>query len=141
MTYKLNDIVVIHNLIKRPELNNISGIICTGLTNGRYGILLDNHAIGMLFKIENIKSNSQIEIINKQQIEQTITNLENNFNTISDNLNDIRGKLDIMKHKTITLHNKYHNKYHNKWCLHPDCLTSIECFQNNTDLYNHMKSH
>jgi len=27
------------------------------------------------------------------------------------------------------------------WCLHPDCLTSLECFSDEIDLSEHMKIH
>ena len=70
-----------------------------------------------------------------------ITNLQNGrYGIIIDNLS--KGKLIKIKNIKPFKINIYMNITKKMyWCLHPDCLTSLECFQRQSDLDKHMKLH
>ena len=123
--FKIDDLVEIQNLIRNIELNGRTGTVCKDISNDRYGIKLENESKIKLIKYENLRH--KIDISSK--------NTELFVNPINSDINLTEPKIKLESDEIQIPKQKYN------WCLHEDCLESVECFSSHELLTNHMTIH
>ena len=104
-----------YNLNDHVEIHNLLKNVDLNGKRGKICKEIDNGRYGVLFDNQTVGKLIKVE---------NITLIKNNI------------KMDILNKNTNLELNKSEH-----WCLHPDCLTSIDYFTEETELQNHMKTH